>query len=443
MIPAEFKKLFAFGAGIGIEIAKSSAVESLHVAAVRVRPTGARVLSTLNLENFTQQPASLWGTEFANFARKLGLRNAGATVILPRHDVIVRTLSLPGVSDKDLASAVGFQLDGLHPYPEDDVTASWSRLGNSGNVLVAIARRAVIDRYTSLFAEAGIKIAGFTCSAAAIYSALRLFNSPPALPILTAGLDVNPQQDSTDSTIEIYGESATHPVFSASFDSTVGIERAASLARAELRVELRVDAPCEPRPLAELLHAEPALPYAAALTSACPRLSLSLNLLPAELRYMSSRMVWVPSAAFGLIVLLLGGALAAFPRYENRKYMQSLDSEIEKIQPLAERAASLDRATETARRRAVLLDDFRRRSKSDMDALVEMTRILPPPTWLNMFEINRGQIFIAGETDQAAPLLKTIDASPLFESSEFAAPPVRTPTGVEIFRIRAIREVVK
>ncbi len=88
------------------------------------------------------------------------------------------------------------------------------------------------------------------------------------------------------------------------------------------------------------------------------------------------------------------------------------------------------------------LDDFRRRAKSDMDVLVEMTRILPPPTWLNMFQIDRGQVYIAGETDQAAPLLKTIDASPLFEASEFTMPPVRTQTG-EIFRIRTNREVSK
>jgi hypothetical protein len=56
-----------------------------------------------------------------------------------------------------------------------------------------------------------------------------------------------------------------------------------------------------------------------------------------------------------------------------------------------------------------------------------------------MFEINRNQVYIGGDTDQAAPLLKTIDASPLFESSEFAMPPVRTLTG-ETFRIRTNRE---
>jgi hypothetical protein len=164
-----------------------------------------------------------------------------------------------------------------------------------------------------------------------------------------------------------------------------------------------------------------------------------LNLLPAGQRQASSRALWIPTAAFGAMVLLLAGALAAFPGYENRKYVRSLQGEIAKVQPLAKRAAVLDRDAEIARRRATQLDDFRRRAKSDMDVLEEMTRILPPPTWLNMFEINRNQVYIGGDTDQAAPLLKTIDASPLFEASEFAMPPVRTLTG-ETFRIRTNRE---
>ena len=430
MIPASMKKWFAFGTGIGIEISGTRGSESLQITAVRVRPNGARIIGRLDIDNFAQQPAGVWGTEYANFARKLGLRHVGATVILPRQDVIVRQLSLPGVSDKDLASAVGFQLDGLHPYPEDDVAASWTRLSGTGLVLVAITRRAVVDRYATLFSEAGIKIAGFTCSTAAIYSALRLFNSPPPAPILAI--------DTTESTIEIYGESANHPMFSASFDVAIGPERAAQLACSELRV----DPPLEPRPLDDLLRALPALPYAAALTSACPRISLSLNLLPAEQRRASSRVLWIPSAALGAIVLLLAGAIAAFPGYENRKYIRSLEAEIAKVQPAAKRAETLDRATDAVRRRTLQLDDFRRRAKADMDVLEEMTRILPPPTWLNMFQIDRGQIYIAGDTDQAAPLLKVIDASPLFESSEFTMPPVRNQTG-EMFRIHANREVSK
>ena len=74
-----------------------------------------------------------------------------------------------------------------------------------------------------------------------------------------------------------------------------------------------------------------------------------------------------------------------------------------------------------------------------MDVLAEMTRILPPPAWLNLLEITRTQVTLAGETPQAAPLLQAIDASPLFQGSEFVIPPSRV-NNAEAFRIRTTRE---
>jgi len=73
-----------------------------------------------------------------------------------------------------------------------------------------------------------------------------------------------------------------------------------------------------------------------------------------------------------------------------------------------------------------------------MDVLGEMTRILPPPTWLNALEISRTQVSFAGRRIQAAPLLKTIDGSPMFKGSEFMGAPMRVQTG-EMFRIRTNR----
>lgn len=432
MMPAQFKTWFAIGSGIGIEIAGPRGKESLRASAVRVRPTGARAIGTLSIDDFPHQPAGVWGTEFSDFASRSGMRHVAATVLLPRQDVIVRLLSLPGVSGKDLDSAIGFQLEGLHPYAEEDVVASWARVGNSGAVLIAIARREAIERYATLFAEAGIKIASFTCSAAVIYSALRLFDPAPPAQILAA--------DVSDAHLEVYGESPSRPIFSANFDvqDDAALARATAMARAELRME----AETEPVALDQLLHATSALPYAAALASACPRLGLPLNLLDRSQRQSSSRVLLIPSAVFGALVLALAGALIAFPGYENRKYQQSLEAEIAKVQPIAKRAEAIDRRSDATRRRIQQLDDFRRHAKSDMDVLQEMTHILPPNAWLNMFEIGRTQVAIAGEADQAAPLLKTIDASPFFESSEFLGPPIRTPAG-EMFRIRSNREAGK
>jgi hypothetical protein len=425
MIPASLRKLLAFGSGVGIEITGARGSETLRISAVRVRPTGARVLGGFSIENAAQQPAAEWGQAYSAFVKKLGLKHIVATVLLPREDVILRQVTVPGVSDKDLPAAIGFQLDGLHPYAEDDVVSSWARIPATSTVLVAIARRAALERYNAWFSEAGIKIASFTCAPAAIYSARRLFASGPVPEVLAL--------EETNGRVELYGESPSHPLFSAAFDATP--ERAIALACAELRL----DPLTETRSFHALLGAEPALPYAAALAGACPHLFLPLNLLPAELRASSSRALWIPTAVAAGLVLMAAAALAAYPKIEDRRYLRSLNAEIEKIKPQAMLAAKLDKDIGTTRQRTFLLDQVRRRTKTDIDVIGEMTKILPPPIWLNTLEITRAQVSVAGETDQAAPLLKQIDASPFFEASEFSMQPMRTGAG-EVFRIRTNRE---
>jgi hypothetical protein len=213
------------------------------------------------------------------------------------------------------------------------------------------------------------------------------------------------------------------------------LERAAAMATAELRLEPDT----APVDLDSLLKVAPALPYAAALASACPLMALPLNLLPEDLRPSGSSWLWIPSAALGAAVLLLAIALGLFPHYDNTRYLASLNAEIARIAPAANRATALDRQIEIARRNTLELDELRARTKADMDVLNEMTHVLAPPAWLNLLEINRTQVTLAGETVQAAPLLRTIDASPLFKGSEFVIPPSRV-NNAETFRIRTIRE---
>ncbi len=428
-IPAELRKWFAFGGGVGIEICGPAGAESLRVAAARVRPSGGRLVGALTIDDAGHHAAGTWGTEYGQFIRRLSLGHVPAAVLLPRREVTARILALPGVTDKDLASAIDFQIEGLHPYPEADVVSSWARIPGTHSVLVAVTRRSVLDRFTNLFAEAGIEVGSFTCSAAAIYSARHLFGNAAAemlayeeMPSASAGLGT-----------EIYGESPARPIYSALFDAAP--EQAGTMAASDLRL----DAGVALRSLGEVLGAEPALAYAAALSSACPRLSLSLNLLPAELRRSGTGAAWIPAGALGAVVLLLAGALAAFPSFENGRYERSLGAEIARVTPAANRSAALDKDIETARRRILLLDSVKSRSKADLDVLGEVTRLLPPPAWANLLEITRTQVTVAGEAQQAANLLEILDGSPLLENSEFASPPARVATG-EIFRIRARRE---
>ncbi len=428
---SELRRWLAFGAGIGVEIGD----EDLNIAIVRVRPSGASVLGTTAVRQFRERPAAEWGVEYAGFLRQHGAAHLSATVLIPRRDVIVRTINLPGVSDRDLSSAMMLQIESLHPYGENDAAFAWSRVGAGGAVLVAIVRRTLLEEYTRLFAEAGVRVADLTFSAAALHPCLRLFAPAPTGFLALAD---------TATGREMYGESDARPVFSAAFD--LAPDRARALAVSELRLPSETEpadaAGILPKPKAAPkgfdIHSA-ALPYAAAIAGACPLLSHPLNLLPTQLRASTSRIRYVPTAVLAAIVVLAVVAFAAVKPIEDRKYMAALAREIARLEPEARKAAALDGAIENARNRSRQIDSFRRRSKQDLDALLEFTKLLPPPGYLEQLELTRTKVVLGGVTGQAAELLKVIDESPNFQASEFTIPLARVPAG-DGFRLQAKRE---
>ena len=409
-LPKDIRKLLAFGSGIGIEISGSS----LEVVATRVRPSKITVLGRTVIENFATRPAGEWGVEYARFVKSLGIAHLAATILLPRREVIVRQVSLPGVAAKDLEGAIRFQLDSLHPYGEEEVDWGWSPLG-FGVVMVGIVRREVVERYHRIFMEAGVPVASFTFSAAAMHAAIRLNGNGHGNGFVALGR-------SATGAVEVYGESQAKPVFSAEF--SLPAARAAGLALAELRLPPET----EPVKLEDILPkpfinpvendlSRNALPYATALAGACPRLAPSANVLPADRRRANSRAALIPTLILGVLVLLAAGAVVGWQNYSEHKYLRELNAEIAKIEPLARRAETLDREIAKARAQAQLLDRFRSQTRDDMDALNELTRIIKPPTWTNGVDLTRDSVRIAGQAQQASPLVGILDSSPLFGNS--------------------------
>jgi Tfp pilus assembly protein PilN len=101
------------------------------------------------------------------------------------------------------------------------------------------------------------------------------------------------------------------------------------------------------------------------------------------------------------------------------------------------RSTSIDRRMALAKARIDLLDHFRARTKDDVDIINELTRLLPPPVWITSLEIHPDHVMISGEADQAAPLLKALDSSPLFRNSEFGMAVARNGPN-ENFRIKTM-----
>jgi len=422
----------AFGSGVGIEVCGGD----LRVTVARVRPSGVQILGELGIPGFRDQAAASWGDQYLQFLRELGLAHLAATVLLPREAVIVRQVPLPGVSDRNVANALKFQIDSLHPWPEDEAVWDYARAGKSDTVLVGITRRATLDEYTTLFNEAGVKIARFTFSAAAIQPALRFYGAPPEGFLAW----------SQNGALELYGESASRPVFSASFDQQPQLAVASALS------ELRLDPAEEPVPIESLLPQPAAAPsgtalsriartYAAALTSACPWLALRLNLLPEERRQASSRALYLPTIVLASLILLVAVGLFVYNAIAQRRYLETLESQIRELTPKANRAARLDRQILDARQRMDAIDNFRLRSREDMDALNDTTRVLAPPSFLTGMNLSRQSVEMSGHADQAAGFLKLLDGTGRFQNSEFIMPIQRDATG-ENFAIRAQRKGV-
>ena len=85
-----------------------------------------------------------------------------------------------------------------------------------------------------------------------------------------------------------------------------------------------------------------------------------------------------------------------------------------------------------------LLDEFRGRSKYDLDTLNELTKLLAPPIWTQGIDMTRDAATLTGEAEQAAPLLKLLDSSPYFRDSSFSIPIVKAAKS-EMFHIRTAR----
>jgi hypothetical protein len=428
-----WRRALAFGTGFGIAIGE----RHLEVAIVRARPAGPALIANTAIHDFRDRPAAEWGAELSKFLDAAGGKGLAATVLLPRAEVIVRTLNLPGVTDKDAANAIELQADTLHPWGDVEIAWGWSRAGHGalkGTVIVGLTRMEMLGVYETLFQEAGIPLAAATFSPAVIHAALRIWSEPPAS-LLCFHTDENHHT-------EIYGESESRAMFSAEF--SVPLERALALARAELRM-----APDHPaRPLSEVLPgpllsegglSDLALACAAAIAGSAPRAPRFANLLPPARRASHARVQYLVPAILGtLLALALLTVFVILPAVELKRYRRDLEQAARRLEPAVLRAQTLERKINEGRGRTQMLDEIRRRPQADLEVLNELTRLLQPPVWTTSVEIFPDSVVISGETDQAAPLLKVLDSSPLFQNSEFVLALTRT-TQTEQFRIKTMR----
>ena len=80
--------------------------------------------------------------------------------------------------------------------------------------------------------------------------------------------------------------------------------------------------------------------------------------------------------------------------------------------------------------------NFKKSHRLALDALNELSKILPGNTWVSDLNMKTQAIEISGASESAAALPQILDNSPYFKEAEFVAPILKDASGKEIYRIR-------
>ncbi|MBI4460965.1 MAG: PilN domain-containing protein [Acidobacteria bacterium] len=467
--------------GVGIELSE----ESFHAVAVKRQWKRVRVVDWLEIPQYRQLEPAECGQRYRAFLRKNGLKTPWTVVALPRSAALLRCLNFPPAVGKELARAVEYQLDALHPFEEGSVYwdfAAWQEPGNHFwqqaateqeassarlEVLVGIAPKKSVEETAAWFQEAGIGVSQFSPAAALLCGALwprqagEVSSKSPVLFLLKTGsgslelIGCAPGREFLWKEIKIPDAAAET------------VQRELELARSALRVE-----PEERPPLVfwgeefpESLAAEDlgftvlpmeevfaplrigaagfrlrenAVGFAAALAAADhPGVPgpLSVNLLPAEKRLYRSPLAHLPTYALASLVVLLALALGERGTMQDWLYGRYLAREIQALQPQLAQVETAQAKNRGTLDRLVLLAGVKNSAVLPLEILQELTRLLPADTWLQLLQYEGDTITLSGTATSASGLLPTLAGSPYFEAPQFASAITRTPEGKEVFRI--------
>ncbi len=463
-----FNQIFRLGTGCGIEIRG----HNLRVVAVRSRRVGVQVLGHREIADFRERPAPEWGVEYGTFLEDLHLSHLSATVALPRDEVIVRELQMPALAKKELSTAVGYQLENLHPYDPGEIYSAFAPLrppaGEAASLplAVVIAEKTKVDAYANLFDNAGIAVESFTVAAAAFFGGVRVrWDAPPA-PFVIG--------DFGNDGLEIYGEGTGRPLLSTRFDlGRMPAGRALRLAGADLRLETdqkakfvrvgdsREDADdsappetFEPFRVEELLPsptnapidfdaANAATAFAVGLDAACPRLGWNANLLPVERRKKNSRWMYLPTAALTAACLLVGLGFLLRGWIQDGGYIRAIEAETARLNLTVLQVDALDAQARESKQKSAALAVLEARTGSDLRILSELSDLLPDTVWLSSLEMDDEGVRIQGTAESAAPLLGMVNEAVNLTEAEFSASIVTTKEGAEQFRMAAKRRTTE
>ncbi len=387
------------------------------------------------------------------FFKSKRLKRDGIVLGIPRQDVVMRYLDLPAEVADNLRQVILYQVQAFEPTEEDKYYHDFALLPSGPSakrlsVLLVMIRKSLLDTHLAVLRELGLKPASVTTGSAALANlfirsgkereyANRTFILADLSP---AGIEIVALRDGS----LLYSREDKKPQGADWRDFLVGeVETAAARIRlgpedaiekivlageeaeaarrdvnevlpdcALIGSHIQFEMPVENRPHLE----EAAVSLGLAYSGITRRPPLKLNLLPQELRYRQTRWAYVPAVILGLAIIVLLSGLGLRQVIQQRILVRKLDAEILAMKERVARVQTVRSESEAVENKVRYLEGVLRQRDLNLEILQELTKILPPDTFLNVYMNQRGSIQLSGSSASAPDLIPKLEQSPLLQN---------------------------
>jgi Tfp pilus assembly protein PilN len=384
------------------------------------------------------------------FFRESRASRENVTLGLPRGDVVIRYLDLPAEVSDNLKQVVSYQVQSYEPTEEEKYHYDFVPLKQAAGskriqVLLVMVKRAILDGHLLLLKNMGMRPASVTVGSLGLANlflqaqkrpngstAMLIDLAPDRIEILAlrggrllytheAGRAADAGwRDQVVRELEVAAE-AVKMGPEDSIDHLILSGEAAEAAREELREAIpgcelvgrhvRIEMPAQ-----NLSHLqEAASSLGLAFGGLVRRPAIKLNLLPQEMRFRQTRWAYVPSFILGAIVLILLGALALRGTVQERYLLRRLQRETDALKGRVESVQKLRADMKKLETETKYNEGLVQRRDMNLEALRELTAILPTDTFLSVYSNKDGTIQISGSSTAAPDLIPKLEKSSLFK----------------------------
>ena len=437
--------------GVGVECAG----KDLRIAVVRSSFGKLRLMQYVAIPGFADLEPDDRKAALAKVVKQHRIPAARVFLSLPRDHGVVRQMEFPVEVGDKLRHAIALQLETLCPWPVEDVYWDFARdvpkqSAKSTTVSVVIIPRTVLDPWLEMFRAVKLPLSGASLSSLSCAHAVAALWRD-IVPTVVLGCEANYVegaliQGSRLGSLTLKGETVAQQAKGV-VERLLSQGRVSSPAAARLIVYGSeaglVDASDMPAlPIEDMKsRSRDAFGAIAASMAGVKRTVFGANLVPKDLRHRRSQLQLLPTYFLLLLALFAGIALLVRNPYQLIAYASRIDSEVQIVAPQV-RDVSLQEAqlNDLSLKHRALTAHFQNRD-SNLEALRELSRLLPQPAWLSSYSYQDGAITISGFADAASEVQRVLEDSQLFKDALFTSPVTRDATGKDRFTLKATMEV--